>query len=88
MGTRASKGSQKGWQPSPGIVAVMSALHKAVQPWCTWLLNPSHHHSVVRAAVEEGGERRVSKAGYDVTPLTAAKQKELAASLTPHERCI
>lgn len=39
------------------------------------------------AAAEEGSERRVSKAGYDVTPLTLAKQQELAAGLTPHQRC-
>lgn len=52
MGTQASKGSQKGWQPSP----------------------------------EEGGERRVSKAGYDITPLTLAKQQELAAGLSAHQR--
>jgi hypothetical protein len=41
----------------------------------------------VCAAAEEGGERRISKAGYDVTPLTLAKQQELAASLSAHQRC-
>jgi hypothetical protein len=38
-------------------------------------------------ATEEDSERRISKAGYDITPLTLAKQKELAAGLTPHQRC-
>lgn len=37
-------------------------------------------------AEEKSGER-ISKAGYDITPLTLEKQKQLAASLTSHERC-
>ena len=41
----------------------------------------------VCAAAEEGSERRVSKAGYDITPLTLAKQQELAAGLSAHQRC-
>ena len=39
------------------------------------------------AATEEKSGERVSKAGFDITPLTLEKQKQLAASLTPHERC-
>lgn len=37
-------------------------------------------------AEEKSGEC-ISKAGYDITPLTLEKQKQLAASLTSHERC-
>lgn len=37
------------------------------------------------SAEEKSGER-ISKAGYDITPLTLEKQKQLAASLTSHER--
>jgi methionine-R-sulfoxide reductase len=35
---------------------------------------------------EEKSGERISKAGYDITPLTLEKQKQLAASLSPHER--
>ena len=36
----------------------------------------------------EGGaaERRLSKAGYDITPLMQSDIKRLAASLTPFQR--
>lgn len=47
----------------------------------------SYRLTLYPLAVEEGGERRVSKAGYDITPLTLAKQQELAAGLSAHQRC-
>lgn len=34
----------------------------------------------------EGSEQRMSKSGYDITPLTLEQQQESAKSLTSHER--
>ncbi len=39
-------------------------------------------------ATEEGAQQKVSKAGYDITPLTKKRQQDLAASLTDHERWV
>jgi hypothetical protein len=35
---------------------------------------------------DESSEKRYSKAGYDITPLTIATQQSLAKDLSPHQR--
>lgn len=88
MGAAGSKDERKGWAPATGAFSQQDTRHLACMSSC-------------RAAAEccgfgccplsflpaaEGTPRKVSRSGFDVTPLTAEQKAKEAAQLTDFQK--
>ena len=94
MGISTSAGKQD-WSPSPGEQDILT--HSSQQTPVTHSRNASTFYSKLHAQVnpelaasyaDSNVQRKVSKSGYDITPLTQAQRDELAAKVDATTRHI